>query len=553
MTTAMEVNKSKIGNQNPDAIMYQGADTPSEQQVTQRVKKLNPWKQECWHAEYTDSNKDKHVVYNKDKTLMNCYVKYNIAKAGSTSSLYPVIDNPQVYNVSASQLKAGYLTTDIPVIKEIEDFNPNILIRSRAREAEPSVIFASRNYPDNDYTRKLFQAIREYFKNVPLVGSVSINSLFGAANTFGAHWHMGDVQQLHGARDKWVIRIGDGTGIPNPSLIRDLGVWMIQSFANTGFDDITFTFNKEAVTVLDNTFSATKPSLWGTFNFKVTYDNVDKPYPYIVYKPGTKDIVECQGIIPVSMIKTFRASKISQEGLNNFFKNSLLRYVKDITGCFAEKLRCNHDTIPAAYNCQPYEESLDNTILLGQHPFWIDSKILYRSSEGSIYFWDPGNRASSNILANSQGGMLEAFMDSSIKYFHPVIDCTLMYMANQWTKTFGTYRISEGVHPMIEIRLKNLGNCAEYRFDSNGNWDGKNNTKYFSEASVKYLVNNCLDLSKYAPEAHPDGGQIIRNGILRRECKIYGPEEWRSKLSEEDLQGARRKNISIYINNELVN
>lgn len=547
------IHKSKIGNQNPDAIMYQGADPPLEQQVTQGVKKLNPWKQECWHAEYTDNNKDKHVVYNKDKTLMNCYVKYNIAKAGTINSIYPKIDNNNVYNVSASQLKAGHLTTDIPVIKEIEDFNPSILIRPYDREAEPSVIFASRNYPDNAYTQKLFQAIREYFKNVPLVGRVSINSLFGAANTFGAHWHMGDVQQFHGARDKWVIRIGDGTGITNPSTIRGLGVCMIQSFANTGFDDITFTFNKNAVTVLDNTFSAAKPSMWGTFNFKVTYDNVDKPYPYIVYKPGTKDIVECQGIIPVSMIKTFRASKISQEGLNNFFKNSLLRYLKDLNGCFAEKLRCWHDTVPAAYGCQPYEESIDNTIIVGQHEFFLASRRqLAIKPDDKIFFVEPGKDIIS-VGIEAHGSLLETFMDSSIKYFHPVIDCTLLAHSWRWDKAFGTYRMSEGVHPMIEIRLKNLGNCAEYRFDSNGNWDGKNNTKHFSEASVKYLVNNCLDLSTCSYTTREDGIKIYSNGIIRTESKIYGPEEWRSKLSAEDLQGARRKNISIYINNELVN
>lgn len=548
------IYKSKIGNQNPDAIMYQGADTPSEQQVTQGVKKLNPWKQECWHIKYVDNDTNKYVVYNKDKTLFNCYVKYKIANKSSYPLVYPYVLYDNVYNVDGTFVKQGYQTTDIPLIKEIEDKVPTILVGSNYNRTSviPRVIFTARNYPDNEYTRKLFQAIREFFSVTPLENDADVSSLFGKANTFGAHWHMGDVQQLHGARKGWVFLIGNGDAV-TASHLKSTGVNMIQTFANTGFDDITFVFNKNAVTQLDNAFSATKPSLWGSFNLKVEYADTENPRPYLVMDEVNRftDVVDFQGFIPLSLIKTFRASKISQEGLNNFFKNSILSWCKDLNGCFADKLRCFHDTVPSACNLSPYEEHEYNTITIGIHEYYTTTRgCIIKTTDNKYKLINSTYDSTIDI----QGSLIETFMDSSIKYFHPIIDCRIMCNSYQWNKTFATYRREEGVHPMVDIRLKNLGNCAEYFFDSNGNWDSKNNTKFFSEASIHYLIDNLLDLTQYNPQTKEGSPYTFyHNGIVRNESKIYAPEEWRSKLTEEHLQKARAKNVSIYINNELVN
>lgn len=401
------------------------------------------------------------------------------------------------------------------------------------------LLLCNRDYPDNEYTQKLFQFVRKYFAEHPMTKSCTATSVFGAADTFGAHYYLGGVQQLYGARNGWIFRIGDGssTAAENPRQRMLLGVDLTQFISNTGFDEIEFRFNKNHVAILDNTFSATKPSLWGTWNLKVTYDDTEKPYPYF-------DETGTQGFVPFSFVKAFRAAKISQAALDVFCKNTIWSECADWNGAWAEKLRCWHNRIGPAYGCEPYSEDPRNVVRISYHKHMDTVGV----DQASMRVLDAEGKPNLKPVGE-YGSLLETFMDSSITVCQVVLDCKFIVSGWQMAKTFATYRNEEGVSPMVEVRLKNLGNLPEYRFDSNGAWDGKNNTKKFSQASIDYLIDNLLDLTKYQGKE----AKTITNGIFRSSSKIYAPPEWEGKISDERLRAAKAKGVEIYINNVLKN
>ena len=486
------------------------------------------------------TNKPYENVFFKNQALWT-YIDLYLLPEGVTE----IHDDTRIVDIEAGS-GGGEDTTEqqyIAVIKptkEEKDIIENHMdaIRENSGVASYRLSLSARNYQDNEYTQKLFQFVRKYFAEHPMTYACVATSVFGSADTFGAHYYLGGVQQLYGARNGWVFRIGSGIKGEYPeSHKNENGVNLTQFISNTGFDEIEFRFNKQHVSIMDNTFSATKPSLWGTWSMKITYDNQDKPYPYV-------DETGAQGFVPYSFVKAFRAAKISQAALDVFCKNTIWTYCVDWNGAWAEKLRCWHNRIAPAYGCEPYSEDPRNVVKISYHKHMdtvgVDQasmKVL--DSEGKPTFKQVGE----------YGSLLETFMDSSITDCQVVLDCKFIVSVWQMAKTFATYRNEEGVSPMVEVRLKNLGNLPEYRFDSNGAWDGKNNTKKFSQASIDYLIDNLLDLTKYAGKE----AKTITNGIFRSSSKIYAPPEWEGKINNERLRAAKAKGVEIYINNILKN
>ena len=486
------------------------------------------------------TNKPYENVLFKNQVLWT-YIDLYILPEGVTE----INDSTRIVDVDAGS-GGGEDTTEqqyIAVIKptkEEKDIIENHMdaIRENSGVSSYRLSLSARNYPDNEYTQKLFQFVRKYFAEHPMTYACVATSVFGSADTFGAHYYLGGVQQLYGARNGWVFRIGSGIKGEYPELHRnENGVNLTQFISNTGFDEIEFRFNKQHVSIMDNTFSATKPSLWGTWSMKITYDNPDKPYPYV-------DETGAQGFVPYSFVKAFRAAKISQAALDVFCKNTIWTYCVDWNGAWAEKIRCWHNRIAPAYGCEPYSEDPRNVVKISYHKHMDTVGV----DQASMKVLDSGGKPTLNQVG-VHGSLLETFMDSSITDCQVVLDCKFIVSGWQMAKTFATYRNEEGVSPMVEVRLKNLGNLPEYRFDSNGAWDGKNNTKKFSQASIDYLIDNLLDLTKYAGKE----AKTITNGIFRSSSKIYAPPEWEGKISDERLRAAKAKGVEIYINNILKN
>lgn len=487
------------------------------------------------------TNKPYENVFFKNQALWT-YIDLYLLPEGVTE----IHEDTRIVDIEA-EVGGGYDSTEpqyITIVKKPTKEEKDIIeshmdaIYENSGVAPYRLSLSARNYPDNEYTQKMFQLARKYFAEHPMTYACVASSAFGSADTFGAHYYLGGVQQLYGARNGWVFRIGSGIEGEYPKSHRnENGVNLTQFISNTGFDEIEFRFNKQHVSIMDNTFSATKPSLWGTWNMKITYDNPDKPYPYA-------DETGAQGFVPFSFVKAFRAAKISQAALNLFCSNVIWTHCIDWNGAWAEKLRCWHNKIGPAYGCEPYSEDPRNVVRISYHKHMdtvgVDqSSMKVLDSEGKPTFKQVGE----------YGSLLETFMDSSITDCQVVLDCKFIVSGWQMAKTFATYRNEEGVSPMVEVRLKNLGNLPEYRFDSNGAWDGKNNTKKFSQASIDYLIDNLLDLTKYQGKE----AKTITNGIFRSSSKIYAPPEWEGKISDERLRAAKAKGVEIYINNILKN
>lgn len=519
----MDTNKIKLSNgTNVGSLMLDSPQLPATQ---------NLWEYEVWDIK----DKDGNIIYHKDKTFENCWVKYGIMVPSTRGAFNSegLNTNASIYKITLDRSKINNPTNlKVPVVKELEDKVPNFLCCQNTSDTAPLVTFWNRNLPDNETNRMLFAAIRDYFKDVHI--GYSCNSLFGCYNNFSPHWAWdSQVQRLWGANTDWKITISRGM----KGRMVETGVSLWGMFANTDLKSINIEFKDSAVIVMNNLFSSVKNDNWGTLDVTVSYHPESK-YKNPVLIEGT-DSDEFCGFIPYQMIKSFRSCQITQQGLDNIFHNSLLSQCTDITGCFSEHLRCRIHTVPHAYGCQPFEETANNTIQVSR-PKDTTKMFSVHQSEG--------------ISNYDGGGALECFHDSGIEEVQCILDMQFVFNPSHIFKMFNSWRGSsnEGTRSMKRVRIKNIGNMD---WDFNGGNGQSNNGKDFDEASVKYLFDNLRDQTKYreVTEAEKQAGKTqedINNFTQcnRNHCKLYCPESWRPFITKDMLRVAYNKGWTTFIN-----
>lgn len=522
----MDKNNFKLSDGNVWSLMLNSPQLPT---------KDNLWKYEVWEVK----DKDGNILYHKNKTFENCWLKYGIMVpstrgAFNSEGLYT---SATIYKCTLDRTKYNYSLTDlrIPVVKEITDRVPNFLCCQNPNDTAPLVTFWNRNIPDNETNRKLFKAIRDYFKDVPI--GFSCNSLFGCYNSFSPHWAWASqVQRLWGANTDWKITIAG-----KPGSLKSSGVSLWGMFANTDLKSINIEFASGAITNMNNLFSSVKNDNWGTLDVTVSYKStLAKQHPYLEQH---EEYTNALGFIPLQLIKTFRACQITQEGLDNIFHNSILSQLTDITGAFAEHLRCRARVFPHAYGCQPFEETPNNTIQVS------------RPNNTNRMFSDVTDTVS-NTPNYTGGGALEAFYDSGIEEVQPILDMYYVHNPSHIYNMFTSWRGSdnEGTRTMKRVRLKNIGNLPVWDFN-NSNGQGNNGTD-FDEASVKYLFQHLRDQTKYREitEAERQAGKTQEdiNNIThcnRATCKLYCPNSWRPFINDDMVTLAQSRGWEVYVDN----
>ena len=126
---------------------------------------------------------------------------------------------------------------------------------------------------------------------------------------------------------------------------------------------------------------------------------------------------------------------------------------------------------------------------------------------------------------------------------YPVLD--LRYVRPHDTNRCqqGAYMAFVGNTRLTDIRIKNL-NHGNWRFDGSTD-DGVyiGNLANINDESIAYLVDNLYDLTTHDPNsrdfANPDNSS----------AGLWCPSAWQGKITSEQIQNAKNKGWTIYINN----
>ena len=538
----------------PESIMVQGQ--PSD----------NAWQKEIWLSTIKDE-----IVWDKTKTIKNCWEKYSVTSVADSGYR---IELPQ--GSIAPKTPGKNIVLQIPIVDELYWLQPGLLcdtnlwrqintkdtlsyryLRSKRgfsyrfnhwnnklKNSSEEIVLNlprlapwRRNIPNNKFNADFFDKIKQYFYYIPIMSEV--NNLFGCPNDYSPHWNWsGAVQQLWSLDNKpWKFYFMS----PIPRQPEDLGVSAIAMLANTNISNIEFYYDGSVkIGNMESMFASIRTDNWGIFN--VTIKKVEKPNWDKEPTAGIPNLAETTErsnddyylFEPTNVIKTFRACQISQDSLNNIMDHLSWRNCNSWVGCFHSGLRTQHSYIKPAAGANKFQDT--------PHNVWWVSKIAHREKNfGERYYNSPDGV---RYDLGTQGGLFECFTDSPIEEVGSIIDLTYVYENSDFVGAFGAWRETEGCRFMKRVRLRGLGNLPFYDFN-NGN-DQKNNGKHFDQDSVEYIFNHGLrDLTKFEDTQEAKNKTLL----LRSSSKLYCPIEWEKWITEEMINAAKEKGWQIYINN----
>lgn len=487
--------------------------------ISPRTETHNKWLDEAFEV-----HKGDELVYKKPITV-DTMIEYGMMNDITVSGIGYRIEfagNKMFKPWYVVKLPPGTTESNFecPIPQELLDKEPTLFTRKYTNNPDttPTIRFYKRIYPDNSQNRRLFAAIKDYFKTIPV--TFDLDNLFGSPDTFSPHWNWsGGLQQIYGSETGWEFTIGNGTTPVRPSCIA--------AFANTNIGSFKFKFNNGQIRNMESMFSSIRTGNWGTFN--VTVEHMTPPPSKLI--EGTGDgLTKVAGFMPITLIKTFRGCQISQAGLDAIMTNTNWTDCRDFTGAFQDGLRCQHHTVKAAFGCQPFEEKRENTWRPNYHGNATDNNF-------GLVVQDGRTRYSQGFKETFNAGPIdrvEVICDFDYVFTPSGVNKPAHQLfVNQWTG-------DEGMKYMKEIRIKNLGNDPLYDFAYGHEHYCQG--KFFTPASIKYLIDNVKDLRPYSTD------QAVRNRtkVMQPRATLYVPVEWVPHITEEQKRTLALKRWDVF-------
>lgn len=536
----------------PESLMVQGDSSD------------NNWQKEIWYSTLGDI-----IVYDKHKTIKNCWEKHKVTSIADTGYRIELPEGAIAPNTPSPEVELK-----VPLVVELKSFSAGLLCDTNlwrnikgdnsyykhinAISGFSEALFRNvvsvkdmsnedlldkhrlaiwrRNLPNNKFNSQFLDAVKEYFYKIPIM--FEVNNLFGCPDNFSAHWNWsGAIQQLWSNNNKpWKFYFMS----PLPKEYNYNGISAIAMLANTNMENIEFYYDGSVkISNMESMFSNIRTGNWGSFNVSVkkvkpiNWNGEASVYPNVV-ESTDREPTDFYLFEPTNVIKTFRNCQITQASLDNIMDHTSWRNCNSFVGCFHSGLRTRHSYIKPAAGCEKFQDSIHNV--------WMVSKM--NNSDKNFGQREYINHEGTKFDIGSKGGLFECFTDSSIEEVGAIIDLTYVYENQDFTNTFNAWRETDGCRFMKRVRIRGLGNLPFYDF--NYEHGQGNNGKHFDRESVEYIFNYGLRNLRHFEDTQEAKNRTL---LLRGSSILYCPAEWEQWITEEMINSAKAKGWSIYINN----
>lgn len=401
-----------------------------------------------------------------------------------------------------------------PIVTEYDGFGD--VPKGYVRSSDFRIIFSKHMQPYNNFP--IANQIRDFFAHNILTAGANISGLFNSGDyDYSAYtaWMISipNYNELGHLDEQpvWIFNIGKSTAEGYNEYVEECkrkhhvlgGVMASGSTGNNNIHHMRFNIQDNYISMCDGMFS----NLSSLKSIKLNFIDGE----------GTRLASSgkmAQGFIPSSATYMFGIMNMTQSMLDEVLTNCLWNECRNIAGMFSsfnKPDKINKFTNAEDYKhmiwkcpkqCQPFEETPENTIRLGYHPL-KETNINYtvtpknRNSLTGMDMVDEINNLIYNqnyyISTNYFEDLHSTFQLSGIERVEVVIDAEFVDKVNGGEIDYRGYSYGGGYFNGVqEIRIKNIGNYNEY------------NLCYFSslsKESIEYAFEHTVD--RRHPEKYP--------------------------------------------------